>query len=160
LARRGDAYADPILNPKSGERHAGLAQFGEFLVCGLHAALTRDDHAVVHPVGQDAHAAGIFGVGLDQIERRLAVKNSPGHGAGPHLDLEMRCRAHIEHVGVLEEQRAQAAGDEMRRRGFVHEGVAPFAIGKDVDQLRQIGRPRPTPCSCTRIGRTLPFWLK
>ena len=40
----------------------------------------------MHPVRQRTHSAGIFGIGLDKVERSLSLQNTAAHGPRPHLD--------------------------------------------------------------------------
>ena len=55
----------------------------------LGAALQPGDQPLVHPVRQRPHPPGIVGIGLDQLERRRAVEDPPGHHPRPDLDVEL-----------------------------------------------------------------------
>ena len=91
----------------------------------------------MHPIGQRSHAARVFRVGLDQIERRLAVEDAARHRRRPHFDVDMVRLPHVEDAvfEVLEEQGPQSAGDEVRRRGARVGWIAPALMIEHVDQL-------------------------
>ena len=85
-ANRRDADADPVLDPKPCYGDVGLTRVIELGPHRSSAADDTEDDARMHPVRQRTHSAGIFGIGLDEVEWRLSVENTASHSARPDLD--------------------------------------------------------------------------